>query len=1198
MRTASWRFFTASCNPLFRMLGTCRTFLQTEHMTEGGGPATQAGIDYQNRIAALYLSYLLSLDTETSARVIAVRVEAPHHVDDIVVKYADGRRRWIQAKLTLTVGGDPWQKLWRAFHAQRHDPEFSSEDKLCLMIGEDSALARSLRGCSSRTTSSDDAEWRSRLTKPQLKLTQGIDAVIGGSSYAIFQSLDVETLTLTQIQSLAVEHMPPSNQAPAALLSILQSIAGKGATKRQQFQAAALREKLRSEHDVRLDPPKHWGLTAYLEAVSRHLIAVPGTTIGGRAGSAFHWPRAIRSQREYVDFEDELSFERHDPAAVEFDLRLFPSPQLAQCIVHAGPGFGKSALLAALAERTVREGTLVPAILTLSALSESGLDVLQYLNGPLNAQFAVAIDWTRLCEGGCALVMLDGLDEVPLTQRIAIIHKLERFANRFPAIPWMLTVRDLAVLPTGFEAEKLELRPLTNDAMTAFAKVVQPTIGDYEAERLIARITAYPELEQLVRIPLFLALLLATWKPSEPIPKRRTDLIESYLKTLFRPEEHKEAKRATDPELLRDAMQGLAYKLLESGGIGTSERDVRKLLAVYASPAVSPDTLFDDALRCGILSRPVSGRLAFPFPIVQEYLAGQELADKHSSEIPQQAAQAVQRPWAQAVQFALERSPDGTRVAQDLLDAEDDAFATTTRLLAHCILNGMPCSAAVRATVGERLAKIWHRQSFRTARRVGQLIDDGWSSPPGPAVCEALRRRGVLHEGAGAILSRLGDNALTLDVLSSYLKRPNYVAHLSDFQVAVDRTSDRAFSLYLDTVRSGVYGDDVWSAAALIGRLDPSGIAQQDLDQAIKDTELPGGVRLAAIGLQGGTPTALFWKLAREALSQERASDHWAAIKALRRMSDAQAHVATVLRDASLPEEAHFNLIDHLGDVLPEEARQIEFLMELYMDENLSSDVGTRMLIRASDLGHRPAFELLLAKFAELPTPHIARMLNALSRYPERAIGDRIIVALRALPLTPGEKVGFAGSFLMGATYKFKEPTYDGGVLVPVTPHPSFDDFLVLLEEWWTETRYDLADELAMTELAARYRLTGAGERLRELASDIIRTRDTKTYENPLNNRIRSAIDELARQRLFLDLPTVIHLAEKSDSNAEMGALYHIGAIGTHAALDYLLERSRHDTSNYSIVFQAIESISSKLGLKVIEYDKGLRLVPRHQRCY
>jgi hypothetical protein len=207
-------------------------------------------------------------------------------------------------------------------------------------------------------------------------------------------------------------------------------------------------------------------------------------------------------------------------------------------------------------------------------------------------------------------------------------------------------------------------------------------------------------------------------------------------------------------------------------------------------------------------------------------------------------------------------------------------------------------------------------------------------------------------------------------------------------------------------------------------------------------------------------------------------------------------------------------------------------------------------------------------------------------------MGDRIIAALQARTLTPQEKVRFAGSLLTGTTYKFEKPTYYGGALLPVSPHPSFPDFLAMIERWWIETSFDLGDELHMTEMAARHHVAGAGEKLRTLASNVIQTRDTRTYANPLNLRIRSAIDELARQRLYLDLLTAIHLAENSDSNAEMGAIYHIGAIGSSVALDYLLERSRRDSSNYSIIFQAVESISSKLGLKVLEHDEGLSVVP------
>lgn len=70
-------------------------------MTELGGPASQAGITYQNQIAALYLGDLLQWEQDGRDRVVQVRVEAPAKVDDIVVRYADGHSRWLQAKLQL-----------------------------------------------------------------------------------------------------------------------------------------------------------------------------------------------------------------------------------------------------------------------------------------------------------------------------------------------------------------------------------------------------------------------------------------------------------------------------------------------------------------------------------------------------------------------------------------------------------------------------------------------------------------------------------------------------------------------------------------------------------------------------------------------------------------------------------------------------------------------------------------------------------------------------------------------------------------------------------------------------------------------------------------------------------------------------------------------------------------------------------------
>src|SRR4051812_8481014 len=103
-----------------------------------GGPSNQSGILYQNSIAAIYMGRLCD-PAERLGRdcVTDVRVEAPEHVDDTVVTFADGHRAYIQAKENVRPGQSDWRKLWRDFEAQFHDAEFRRErDRLILCVSE------------------------------------------------------------------------------------------------------------------------------------------------------------------------------------------------------------------------------------------------------------------------------------------------------------------------------------------------------------------------------------------------------------------------------------------------------------------------------------------------------------------------------------------------------------------------------------------------------------------------------------------------------------------------------------------------------------------------------------------------------------------------------------------------------------------------------------------------------------------------------------------------------------------------------------------------------------------------------------------------------------------------------------------------------------------------------------------------------
>lgn len=126
--------------------------------------------------------------------------------------------------------------------------------------------------------------------------------------------------------------------------------------------------------------------------------------------------------------------------------------------------------------------------------------------------------------------------------------------------------------------------------------------------------------------------------------------------------------------------------------------------------------------------------------------------------------------------------------------------------------------------------------------------------------------------------------------------------------------------------------------------------------------------------------------------------------------------------------------------------------------------------------------------------------------------------------------------------------------------------------------------------------VTEATESLHVLVTRVVDKCDIGNYENPLNDPIRSALDELRGKRRLLDLSVAIRLAEISSSNARMGALYMITAHGSRQALDYLVKRYSVGDEERSIILEGIEQLSSRLELTVVREGEGLRILtePAH----
>ena len=614
-------------------------------MPELGGPTTQAGIDYQNSVAALAMLDLLDMaPTPAGQRVTDIRVEAPEHVDDVVIKHADATTTRQNVKLELPKEGKRWKRLWEQLHSQRIEA-FGEYDRLQVVVGNRNDLFETCSAMAERSHAENVDEWVGRLTAAQVSTLDGIVKHVGTreAALAIFQKATFLHWPEQHIESeFNRRRLAAGGGGPATLLTTLSGIVASGARRRTIYRAGPLRRRLQLDYNLNITEPPEWGLSAYRAALrGLGIISIPGTSRSGRVEDVFVWPRVRDLQPDGLgDFEDEdLSYWR-EPQHNEVDLKDFPGTELDRVVAIGGPGQGKSALLTALATR-LGQGPYFPVEVPLALLATSGKSVLAFAKDHLKDEFDVEPDCDRLAEQGLLVLFLDGLDEIPSGQRQSVIRRIATFSSRYELCPWLLTARDPAVVNGLPEARQLEITPLTGTEIAEFVTVIARQLSTVDASHFVNRLDLYPDLSRLARIPLFLTMLLATTDAQTLEPMNRSDLIEAYLKTLIKPEEHKRTTNET-PSSLRAIAQEIAFRKIEAQEIGVSEADARATIAAYIQDPDAVEATFHALRTNGILRR--TGPSAAPIPIpdspgVPRGLSPRRARSRHPEQPPQQRRQ-------------------------------------------------------------------------------------------------------------------------------------------------------------------------------------------------------------------------------------------------------------------------------------------------------------------------------------------------------------------------------------------------------------------------------------------------------------------------------------------------------------------------------------------------------------------------------
>ncbi|HEV7344945.1 MAG TPA: NACHT domain-containing protein [Devosia sp.] len=1079
------------------------------------------------------------------------------------MRFADAHREFQNVKLSVQLGNSAWAGIWQSLAAQQQGSDFSAEDQLTLVVAERNATSEALLGLCERASSSVDmAELRRRLTQVQ---SSALDSIV---TLLVSETEAFEVLRRTRVVHLAVEdieqhlarrRLSGTQSPPPALLPLLRDMAGGDARKRGLFHAGSLRRRLKIEHAISLGEPIEWGLAAYrtmIQQLSR--IEVPGLGISGSVDELFVWPRAQLYDRDRQSgFEDEAPDLTSRQEAATLDLRAFPNEELHRVVVVAGPGYGKSALLTALAN-DLAKSPIVPVHVPLASLASADTSIISFLNSNISQEMDLSADWQVLAEQGLLALLFDGLDEVPSVARPPLMQRISTFSARYPRASWVLTVRDAGVVTGLPEAAVVELLSLGDEDIERFATAMQSYLGDMQSWILVNRLNLYPDLDRLSRIPLFLVMLLATTDLGSTTALRRSDLIESYLKTLFSPGHHKTVPDPIDrSEALRQIAEILAFERLERQEIGATEREVRDVVARVANSADEMAKLYEQLIANGILKRQSAIRLQFPYPIVQEYLAACHLVDQFPESLEQRIDDAIQRPWAQVIQFALELHPAPEPIIRSMLVRPDDAFCTGLRLVGRCIANGAAVGADVRNEVGDRLAGFWVQAPSRARERVGRLLADGFTDPPTQALRDVLHHRWLIEDGAGDIISKLGEAELTLGVLSSLLEedRDSFMIWHS-LKPALRAAGDAAARVIIDAMDpDSCEAEKLVKISRAFSNFTPPSVSRDLALSVARDDRLPLQARMRAYELAGRPLEDEGVEMALAGLRHDDWDGHYAAASLVGIHEHPARFLAELIQDVNIPLKRRCDLAASVLVTIPDVACREEFFRQNIGDPALDTNISITLRLFAARLGNQQIFKDLIEEIEVLPIELAATTISLFGHFPDRSLSERAAELMRRRDMLPDDIARVASSVNTGMRYVYEMDFGFGGALRSAPPHPGIGAWRDLLEDWAGRAGFSPLARLSVLTATSEI---GSEIVAAELEQEVLAISNLDDQEwradDDSEHTLSSAIRQIQKRKPILPLAFIERILGSSHYNIAARGIDALQAQGDEAALRRLID--------------------------------------------
>ena len=428
-------------------------------------------------------------------------------------------------------------------------------------------------------------------------------------------------------------------------------------------------------------------------------------------------------------------------------------------LVRGEAGSGKTTLLdwlavsasrASFTEQLAEWNGLTPFVIRLRRCVDTGLPKpAQFLEhvAPMLAGLMPELWVERQLSGGRALVLIDGVDEVPPAKRRAVRSWLQELVTTFPGVKCVVTTRPAAAEQQWLADERfksVDLDQMSPDDVRTFlrrwheaaaqAKSLPCEPGELPAaeQRLLTQLDNRAHLRALATNPLLCAMLCAlNLDRVSELPTKRMELYRAALAMLL---DMRDTERnisglldVTEKTVL---LGDLAWRLT-LGNRTEMPRDkvlthVAQKLPFMPNVDEDPTEIVDHLLeRSGVVREPTPGRVDFVHRTFQEYLAAGEATE--TEHIDTLVTNAHLDQWRETIVMACDHAkrPQLRELLTEILnraDAEPN-HARQLRLVATaCLETVTDIDPEVLARIEEMIrTKLVPPRSVRETRSLGSV---------------------------------------------------------------------------------------------------------------------------------------------------------------------------------------------------------------------------------------------------------------------------------------------------------------------------------------------------------------------------------------------------------------------------------------------------------------------------------------------